>query len=126
MCRVLEAESWDVVRNIYRTARTEHQCGECHRTIKKGESYEYTTGMIDSHWSSFYTCGHCKAASKWLDMVCGGYMMEEILEELDEHWYEYPEFRSLWLARVIAGMRHQWNNGRMEVPELPPIVPNIF
>lgn len=122
MCRVEEAEPWTVWARTKPVARKEHICCECGRTIRAGEPYNRGTGLFDARWSSFAWCRHCEAAGVWMQRTCGGYLAEGLLEELDEHWYEDTAFRSVWLARAIAGMRRMWCGGRMSVPGEPPVL----
>ena len=42
-----------------RTARKEHRCCECHRTIKVGEQYRYESGVWENGPSSHKTCADC-------------------------------------------------------------------
>lgn len=41
------------------TARKEHQCCECDRTILKGETYEYVSGVWSGKFSTYKTCLRC-------------------------------------------------------------------
>ena len=43
-----------------RKARKEHKCCECHKPIRKGETYERVTGIWDSKFDHFETCAICK------------------------------------------------------------------
>ena len=51
---------------IVKAARKEHQCEECRRTIKSGESYELVWGMWDGRPDTFKTCSHCLALRDWV------------------------------------------------------------
>src|ERR1700743_471044 len=123
MCRVEMAEPIKLVNTLDRRARMEHRCGECGRTIRPGEHYEFVKGLGDmDQWVQYKTCPHCQGARVWLWRECRGFVYTEVLDELIEHWEECGSSRSLWLARVIAGMKHQWHAGRLPVPESPPVV----
>lgn len=122
MCRVDGAEQFEVWQQSTPTARKEHTCCECGRPIHVGETYHRGRGMYESKWFAVAWCRHCDAASAWLRRECGGYLTEGLLEELVEHWEEDTAFRSVWLARAIAGMRQKWHGGRMPVPSEPPLV----
>lgn len=121
MCRVEQAD-WATFQNVTNPrARKEHRCGECRRTIPVGEQYERTSGLYDSKWDVYCTCQHCQRARLWLERECGGWVYTEVCEELIEHWQEDELYRSFWLAHVIAGMKHRWHDGRLPVPEQPPL-----
>lgn len=122
MCRIDGADDWDFYAGeVKRKARKEHKCGECRRTIARGESYTYAYGVMDKRSQTYHTCAHCKAAAEWLQVACGGWLFEGILEELQEHWDEEYELRSWTLARLIVGMRRKWKDGAMPVPELEAV-----
>jgi hypothetical protein len=99
-------------------ARKEHRCGECRRTISPGETYERYTGIWDGAFAVYKTCAHCQQARAWLFRECNGWIFTEVPDELEEHWRDEPELRSWKLARLIVGMRRQWEHkgARMEVP----------
>ena len=40
-------------------ARKQHCCGECSRTIEKGEQYEVVKGLWDGRWETHKTCLGC-------------------------------------------------------------------
>lgn len=93
-----------------RRARKPHECGECDRFIFVGEPYEYATGLsVDSDtWYTNHTCAHCIAARSFLIKECNGYLMQGVLEDLEEHWQEDTLYRSHWLGRAILGIRRKW------------------
>lgn len=123
MCRAEDVEPIGLAEVVDRRARQEHPCTECGRTIHAGEHYEFVKGLGDmDQWVHYKTCAHCQAAREWLQRECGGYVFTEVLEELEEHWDDDTLYRSFWLARVIAGMKHQWHDGRIPVPESPPVL----
>lgn len=43
------------------TARKEHKCCECQRTIKPGERYQLYSGVWEGAGMSFKTCRECHA-----------------------------------------------------------------
>ncbi len=45
--------------SITRTARKDHKCCECWRTIKAGEKYQYSSGVWDGEPDSFKQCLNC-------------------------------------------------------------------
>jgi hypothetical protein len=121
MCRIADAERSDFGTNRMVRAKKEHRCTECGRAIAAGEEYEYASGKIDGYFLVHKTCQHCTAARAWLLEACTGYVYTEVGEELIEHWWESETFRSVTLARLIAGMRHRWFDGRMPVPDVDAV-----
>lgn len=75
--------SCDFFREIIRTARKEHKCGECSRTIKPGEHYEIATGKWDGIICSSKTCSDCLSVRS--SFFCRGYNYGGIWEDLAEH-----------------------------------------
>lgn len=119
MCRVDDSAGWKVSTDTKPRARREYKCDECQRTIRKGEVYHSFRGLsyeIDS-WENHRMCAHCGAATTWLNVACSGWVMYSVLEELIEHWEEDSYCRSITLARLIAGMKQQWHDGRDPVPD---------
>jgi RNase P subunit RPR2 len=119
MCRVDYADEYcQELDTATPTARKEHRCDECRRTISPGETYERFTGIQEGELVTSKTCAHCLRARQWLFRQCSGWVFSEVLEELEEHWQEEPDLRSRELARFIVGMRRQWQHKgeRMAVP----------
>lgn len=103
------------------TARKQHKCGECYRVIEPHEIYEEYVGFGDSMFRR-KTCQHCVLSRTWLEVNCGGrYIFGAVLEDLQEHWYESPEYRSLDLGRKILGMKKKWqgkSGNRLPLPNI--------
>lgn len=59
-CSDFDYEPMEVSTQSHPTARKEHKCGECGRTIKKGEIYEYMKCKLDDEWVNFKTCKQCE------------------------------------------------------------------
>jgi hypothetical protein len=69
-----------------RTARKEHACGECDDTIKKGERYEYVSGIWDGRASSYKTCLLCVEIRS--HFACGkGWLFGELWSDLRENFF---------------------------------------
>lgn len=127
MCWVEDCDPWRVYREAIRTARKNHQCFECGRTIAKGERYRWATGLHPENprnsWDVFKLCAHCDAAAQWLVVMCNGYLFGGIGEELREHWIEEPLLRSIGLARLVHGIENKWMRSKyapgqmMDVPD---------
>jgi len=115
MCAFDDCDTADIWTHRDRKARVPHRCRECGRTVAPGETYRLNTWLYDGRWSTSKTCQHCLAAGSWLDEVCGGYPVGMLREELVEHWHE--GFRSVPFARLIAGQKRRWHDGRDPIPE---------
>ena len=48
-------------QSIQRKAAKDHKCCECREPIKKGEAYQYSSGIWDGQPSSFKQCLNCSA-----------------------------------------------------------------
>lgn len=123
MCRIDGAERNDFDSSEVRRARVPHACCECRREIAPGETYLRMFSVYDGHADTYKVCGHCRVAYAWLGRNCGGYILEEAIEELREHAEEYPHL-AVPLLRIIAGARRRWrrfnNGGLMPLPAAPP------
>lgn len=109
MCMYGGDDEWDVFNSCERRAAKDHRCGECGRTIVKGERYAWAKGLFDGHWSTYRTCLQCEAAKQWLLAVCSGYFFEMTTEDLRNHvdgdeWYE----RSPALVRLVRWQVYDW------------------
>jgi hypothetical protein len=115
MCAVDDAEPWDFCHSSNPRAAKQHICCECRRTIRRGETHHYLSGVYDGHWSSYRWCHHCQAAGRWMQTVCGGHLLGDLLAEMREHWYE--GYRSVEFGRLIASVKLGWHDGRDEIPD---------
>lgn len=122
MCRAEGADPAEVYRSAYQRARKPHACNECGRSIEPGESYQYIFMVYDSVGCTFRVCEHCCVGVNWLIENCGGWVCEQVREELDEHAEEYPDLAGP-LQQFAADMLRGWKlpGGRlMPLPEQPP------
>jgi hypothetical protein len=116
MCRVdMLDERASVWNETYRKARKDYRCGECGRGIAAGERYVYlwaigTDGPFTARW-----CLQCDVAKEWLWQNCGGSIITEVAEDIEEHVQEYERMD---LARLAVGMRRKWR--RFKAPGLIP------
>lgn len=111
MCMWDDGESWELARHQWRTAAKDHRCGECNRTISKGERYEYVTGLYDGHWDTERTCEQCHQVTRWLNVVCGGFMYQAVQMDLFEHITgEESYLRSAPLTRLGRWMDKDWRD----------------
>ena len=114
MCSVDDCPPWLVYNETRPTARKPHSCGECGRVIVAGEMYLRIQGRVEGTWLAYKVCRHCTAVSRFMRVLCGGHSVGNLLDELREHWYD--GYRSIPLARWIAGMNRRWHDGRDPVP----------
>jgi hypothetical protein len=114
---------FDFATHEDRKARKEHRCGECWRTIAKGETYRLHTSCYDHYVCTSKVCAHCQVACRWLSQNCGGWIFEAVREDIHEHVSEYPGL-ALPLLRLEVGMRRKWRRfdgaGLMRAPVPPP------
>jgi hypothetical protein len=117
MCMADGDDFWDLWKQDTRTARKEHTCGECGRTIMPGEPYEVAGGLWDGDsWQTHKTCGQCVWARLWLLHECSGWLFGKVREDLEEHWYDsgalFAETKGADFMRDlgvrIVGMKRQW------------------
>jgi hypothetical protein len=121
MCSIDDAEDWQFGNIEQRRARKPHRCIECGREIAAGELYQYARGYFyDGGWCTYRSCLNCDAARTWLVVQCGGSLFHGLGEELQEHWDYSTEYRSVWLARAIVGMRRKWRTRRGALMEPLP------
>jgi hypothetical protein len=121
MCAVDDCEPWVVHRESRPVARKTYGCYECGRSIAVGERYHKIVGLSQwgqdqtpMNWDTVRTCRHCDSASEWMSVVCGGYPLGALWQELHEHWVD--GYRSVAFARLIVGVRRRWHDGRDPVP----------
>lgn len=124
MCRIDGAERMTLLQEATRTARKAHFCGECCRVIAAGERYNYQFGAYEGESEAHKTCPHCMVARDWLLVNCGGWIYEQVGEEIIEHAEEYPKL-ALPLLRLAVGMRRMWkgfHGGLMPLPKQAPAI----
>ena len=111
------------------SARKEHKCGECGRTIAAGEEYRRTEGLFEGEgWNTNRVCHHCTFATRWLWDNCSGYVDQGVREDLYYHLTEEltKDHAAWWpMARVYTGMKLGWSftpGTLMPLPkEIPPL-----
>jgi hypothetical protein len=119
MCRVDDSSGWKLSEDTKPKAHREWVCEECQRTIRKGEVYHSFRGLSYDYneWQAHRMCAHCGASVVWLNVACGGWIMTEVLDELEEHWREEEVLRSSVLESLIAGMKAKWSDGADPIPD---------
>lgn len=109
MCMYGDDGEWVVFHSAERRAAKDHRCGECGRTVVKGERYTHASGLFDGRWGTYRTCAQCEVAKGWLAAICSGYCFEATVEDLRNHvdgdeWYE----RSPALVRLVRWQAYDW------------------
>ena len=97
------------------TARKEHTCSWCDRTIRPGEMYENGIGF-DGHEesSTWVTCQHCAYVLDHYDIMIDGEYTNDTLAEWAEYASEFVDE-----ARMQAGYRNGWMTARGNLWPLP-------
>lgn len=96
------------------TARKEHACQFCRRTIDRGERYLRGSGWEDGTAWSWKECAHCEAVRRLYDITADGTYDEMMFDS----WAD--EARDVAELRHAAGYRMQWRTRRgtlLPVPE---------
>lgn len=111
MCMVGDDDYWEFYNEYTPKAKVEHTCGECGRTIAKGERYRTQGGKSDGYFEWHKTCLHCDAASKWLMVVCEGWIFTRRQEDFLEHIVGTEKYlRTAQLTRLVRWMRADWRD----------------
>lgn len=100
-------------------ARKVHRCGECHREIARGETYERAVTFYDGTASTYKTCSHCLVMADWLSENCDGYIFGSVIEDFGEHATEYNRED---IGALAAMARRDWKNTEgvlFAIPEKP-------
>lgn len=90
-----------------KSARKQHQCIECRRTIKPGEGYDSTSGKWDGHFETFLWCTNCAELCEWARIsvpcfcFCYGNLHEDLKEMVREVARETPGFFMEYGRRII-------------------------
>lgn len=105
----------------YPTARTEHRCEECGRTIAKGERYSRTASVWESEFFTNVACLHCAIARFIVDAGCD-YYGEQFYGGLAWHLPECGDL-DVWVLRLTVGVKRRWQRfdgaGLMDLPRNP-------
>lgn len=109
------------------SARKQHSCGECERSIEPGEQYRSTSGLFDGEWLTNNVCHHCTFATRWLWDNCAGYVDAAVQMDLEYHLEEeiHPGDKCHFaMARVLIGMRRRWQH-HGQLMSLPHEIPDM-
>jgi hypothetical protein len=100
------------------TARRQHRCDECNRTIEQGERYSRTAAVWDGDFFTNVACLHCEAARMIVNRS-DSYYYETYYGGLGE-WLNEMGHEALWSLRLLVGVRARWryqSGALMPVPE---------
>ena len=116
MCAIDDCDPWKIRTETEPRALKDYRCIECHRTIGKGEQYHKLVGILygSSEWETYRTCLHCIGLASFMNVMCGGWVIGDLLTELVDHWRE--GYASIQLGRLIACMRLRWHDGTDPIP----------
>lgn len=116
MCAIDECDPWEIVQLTEPRARKSHKCGECYRIIRPGEHYHLLKGRTvgDDRFTIHKTCTHCKALGEFMSVMCDGYPLGQLYEELQEHYYD--GYASTQLYSWITALQTKWHDGTDPVP----------
>lgn len=89
MCRIDGCDRADWSSTDYPLARKAHKCSECRREILPGERYMKVKTGMEGYVSVDTVCSHCEVLVEWLAVNCGGSLLGEVIEEIEEHAQEY-------------------------------------
>jgi hypothetical protein len=121
MCMIDYGDGYAITLSaVTYTAKKQHRCNECHRTIEPGEKYLRETNVFEHRRNTYKTCSHCKVARDWLWNECGGFIWGSVEEDIREHVFE--NYYAMDLARVAMGMQWKWRtpSGKLlPIPKMP-------
>lgn len=100
-----------------RKARQTHVCGECRRTIVRGEKYHFYTGKWEGEVVTYKWCLHCQVGVDWLNANCSGWVFGRVLEDLQEHIAGCgPGHVGADMLLYVQAMEYRFGGGEMPVP----------
>lgn len=92
-----------VLESATPTARTEHRCNNCGRTIAPGETYHRQSNVYEDRAYTWKSCQHCEATAQLLDLYSWaddyGVGPDNFVNHDPETWAE---------ARLCVLWRKQW------------------
>lgn len=92
-------------------ARKVHQCCECHRGIRIGESYFSDSVACDGSVVRHKTCMHCKAVREFLVKRIHGYTYTALLDDMLSYGPQTSRAFNL-----IQGIQAKWTVGDSLMP----------
>lgn len=96
-----------------RTARKEHRCTDCGRTIRPGETYRRGVNFDGGAWT-WKDCRHCDYVLRKYDIAWDGEYSPDTFVE-----WAGDGFQDLTEARLQAGYRKRWTTAGGNLWPLP-------
>ena len=111
------------------TARKEHQCEECSRTITAGEQYQRLAGNWEGSFWSMKSCAHCNELRTIIANIDPGFMesmygglhvwVGETGMSPGELYYYHSNANMLSLHRWSKWFQGRWRDSAGVLRELP-------
>ena len=96
-------DGYEEIAQYMKYSKSKHKCGECGKTIKPGEKYEYYKGRFDGEFHIHKTCIDCLSLR---EHFFGDWIFESTWEMFQEHmdecFWQVPE---KCLAKVTSNTR---------------------
>jgi len=73
----------DIYNSKIVTARKEHKCGECSKTISPKEEYEVVNILRDGTFRMYKTCTDCVSIRNVF--FCNGWIFKNIMDDIRKH-----------------------------------------
>ena len=80
---------WEFFNEEERTARIEHTCGECYKTINPGEVYKYISGKFEGEFTTHKACEECADLAESMQSMGFCWWYGELHADHDEYIQEY-------------------------------------
>jgi hypothetical protein len=123
MCMTGDDDYWVFYNEHHPRARREQTCGECRRSIARGERYWTQGGLTEDGGFEWHkTCEHCTIASRWLEVVCHGWIFDARQEDFLSHVIGDERYiRSRPLVRLVRWMVADWRDRTGELRPLDDV-----
>lgn len=139
MCLLIDDLS-EYLETVWRTARIEHRCDECRRTIDPGETYQRHVQIFEGDFSAHKMCAHCRATvavgsaltgcpEQWIWGMVHSLDEEEgfVGNILYDEGHDLSERERALMLATVEGRRCQWrywDGALWPVPAVPAEVPS--
>lgn len=96
------------------SARKEHACSVCRRTIAPGESYRLINGKWGGEFRTYKHCSHCNTALAEIERLadrfgwCVCVSLDDTVQDLIDAVQEEPWPNTAPLGRVVVAMQRRW------------------
>jgi len=119
MCMVDDGDAPEASVTTTPKAAKPYVCGECRRTIEKGERYLKYKMLYEGTWIESKHCLHCHQLASWLVGECGGFPCDQLIEDFEQHAIETKRFD---MMRQLWGAKHKWQR-RGQLMPVPKVLP---